>query len=100
MNKKDLVERIATSADLTRLQAAKAVDAFMTCVQDGLCHGERVALSGFGTFVISHRKAKKVRDPRNGGRIVLPETAVVRFSPGHELKSKVAANNCNGCSPG
>ena len=63
MNKKDLIGRIAVEANISRLQAARAVDCFVESVQSSLVKGDRVTLSGFGTFAVSHRKARMVRDP-------------------------------------
>lgn len=86
MNKRDLVEKIAEDAALTRTQAAKALDAFIDGVQTGLSRGDRVALVGFGTFAVAERKARRVRNPK-GGTLRIPARRVARFSPGVELKA-------------
>lgn len=86
MNKRDLVRKIAHDARLTNLQAAKALDAVLDGVQSSLIRGDRVTLVGFGTFVTSEHKARKVRDPRFGGTMQIAARRVARFAPGMELR--------------
>jgi DNA-binding protein HU-beta len=86
MNKKDLVGKIATDARLTRTQAARALEAFLEGIRASLVSGDRVTISGFGTFGVLHRKARRVRNPRNGGAIEIAAKRVARFAPGTELK--------------
>ena len=86
MNKKDLVGKIASDARLTRMQATHALDAILEGIQASLVKGDRVTISGFGTFGVSQRKARMVRDPRNGGRIQIAAKRVPRFAPGNELR--------------
>ena len=89
MNRRDLIGRMAEGADLTRAQAAKALDAFIQGVQSSLLEGDRVTLSGFGSFAVSVRKARSVRDPRSGNPIRIAERRIPRFAPGMELKAAV-----------
>ena len=93
MNKRDLIDRMAEDAQLTKAQAGKALEAFLDAVQSGLIRGDRVALVGFGTFVLSERKARVVRDPRRGTQIQIPARRVARFSPGMELKAAIDGAN-------
>ncbi len=86
MNKRDLVRKIAQDARLSNMQAAKALDAVLDGVQSSLIRGDRVTLVGFGTFVTSEHKARKVRDPRFGGTMQIAARRVARFSPGIELR--------------
>jgi DNA-binding protein HU-beta len=86
VNKRDLVGKIAVDARLTRAQAARAVDAFLEGIQSSLANGKRVTLSGFGTFGVSHRKARQVRNPRNGRAMEIAARRVPRFAPGADLK--------------
>jgi DNA-binding protein HU-beta len=90
VNKRDLVESIAGNAHITRVQAAKALEAFIQTVQDSLVNGDRVTVMGFGTFAVSHRKARRVREPRRGITMEIKATRVARFAPGLELKSALA----------
>ena len=89
MNKRDLVGKIAADARLTRAQASRALDAILEGIQSSLVHGDRVTISGFGTFGVSHRKARRVRNPRSGGPIEIAARRVPRFAPGAELKTVV-----------
>jgi len=89
VNKKDLVGKIAADARLTRSQAARALDAFLEGIQASLVRGDRVTISGFGTFGVSHRKARRVRNPKSGSAIQVAAKRVPRFAPGAELKSAI-----------
>lgn len=89
MNKRDLIGKIASDARLTRAQAARALDAFLEGIQSGLSRGDRVTISGFGSFGVLHRKARRVRNPSNGKAIEIAAKRVPRFAPGSELKSAI-----------
>ena len=89
MNKRDLVGKMALDARLTRTQATRALDAFLEGIQTSLVRGDRVTISGFGTFGVSQRKARKVRNPRSGSAIEIAAKRVPRFAPGLELKSAI-----------
>jgi nucleoid DNA-binding protein len=80
---------IAIEAGLTRVQAARAVEAFVQGVQRGLVRGDRVTISGFGTFGVSQRKARQVRNPRSGHAMEIAAKRVPRFAPGMDLKSAI-----------
>jgi DNA-binding protein HU-beta len=86
VNKRDLVGKIAVDARLTRAQAARALDAFLQGIQTSLVRGDRVTLSGFGTFGVMHRKARQVRNPRSGRAMEVAAKRVPRFAPGADLK--------------
>jgi len=86
VNKRDLVGKIALEASLTRAQAARALDAFVNGIQSSLANGNRVTISGFGTFGVSHRKARQVRNPRSGHAMEIAARRVARFAPGPGLK--------------
>jgi len=89
VTKKDLVGKIASDASITRAQATRALNAFLSGIQSSLERGDRVTISGFGTFGVSHRKARRVRNPRNGGSIEVKAKRVPRFAPGLDLKSAI-----------
>jgi DNA-binding protein HU-beta len=86
VNKKDLAEKVASDANLTRAQAARAVEAFVSGIRDSLASGGRVTISGFGTFNVSDHKARRVRDPRNGGDLQIAARRVPRFAPALNLR--------------
>jgi DNA-binding protein HU-beta len=96
VNKRDLVGKIASEASLTRAQASRALDAFVQGIQTSLVRGDRVTISGFGTFGVSHRKARRVRNPRSGSAIEVAAKWVPRFAPGVELKSAIERHASNG----
>lgn len=89
MNKRDLVKRIAADAQLTQVQAARAVDSFLEAVQSTLTKGNRVTLMGFGSFVVAQHKARMVRDPRRGVPVRIAARPVARFAAGLELKAAI-----------
>lgn len=99
MNKRDLIGKIAADARLTRAQAARALDAFLEGIQSGLTRGDRVTISGFGSFGVLHRKARRVRNPSNGTAIEIAAKRVPRFAPGNELKSAIQQAGRDGRPP-
>ena len=89
MTKADLVVRIAEKANLTKAAAEKALGAFLEAVEDTLIKEGKLTLTGFGTFAVETRKARKGRNPRTGEVIDIPATKVVKFRPGKLLKEAV-----------
>jgi DNA-binding protein HU-beta len=86
VNKRELVDRIAEEARITKIEAGRAVESFVRLVRGSLVKGERVTLLGFGTFGVSQHKARRVRDPRRGTTMEIGARRVARFAPGLELK--------------
>ena len=89
MNKTELVEFIATQADLSKAKAAEAVDAFVEAVTTSLQKGKDVTLVGFGTFTISKRAARTGRNPQTGATIKIAASKAPKFRPGKSLKDAV-----------
>jgi DNA-binding protein HU-beta len=89
MNKAELIDSIASEADLTKADAKKALDAFIDTTTKALKKGNRVALVGFGSFSVSKRSARKGRNPQTGKEIKIPAKKVVKFKPGAELSEKI-----------
>lgn len=89
MTKRDLVGRVAVEASLTRAQAARALEAILQGIQASLVRGDRVTISGFGTFGVSNRKARRVINPRGGNSIEVAAKRVPRFAAGVDLKSAI-----------
>ena len=73
MNKTDLVNAVAEKTELSKKDAAKAVDAVFETVMDSLSEGEKVQIIGFGNFEVRERKARKGRNPQTGEEIQIPE---------------------------
>lgn len=85
MNKAELVDVIAKRSGLTKVDAKKALDAFINVSKETLCNNERISLVGFGSFYIQERPARKGRNPRTGAEITIEEKKIVKFKPGAEL---------------
>lgn len=88
-NKNELVAKVATKAGLTKVDAAKAVDAFIETVTKELSKAGEVRLVGFGTFAVAKRKATEGRNPRTGAVIKIPASKQPKFKPGKALKDAV-----------
>ncbi len=86
MIKADLVNKIAGKAGITKAAAEKALNGFLDAVQETLSKKGKVTLTGFGSFVVEKRQARKGRNPRTGAAIDIPASWVVKFRPGKNLK--------------
>ncbi|MBQ2884861.1 MAG: HU family DNA-binding protein [Alphaproteobacteria bacterium] len=86
MNKNDLVANIAAEAGLTKVDAAKAVDAFVASVTKALKKGDDIRLIGFGTFAVNKRAATTARNPRTGATIKVPAKKLAKFKAGKTLQ--------------
>lgn len=89
MTKAELIDKIATSANLTKADAARALDATLDSVKAAMKKGQKVTLVGFGTFSVSKRKARKGRNPRTGAEIKIPAAKVPKFTAGKTLKDAI-----------
>ena len=89
VNKNDLVAAVADGADLSKADAAKAVDAVFDSITDSLKSGGDVRLVGFGTFSVANRKASTGRNPRTGEAIQIPASKQPKFKAGKGLKDAV-----------
>lgn len=89
MNKAELIEAIAKESKITKADAKRSIDAFMTVVGNSLKKGEKVTLIGFGTFSVYERKAREGRNPRTGKAIKIAAKKVVKFKAGADLSGKV-----------
>jgi len=90
MNKSELIDAIAASAQLTKADAARALDGFTNAVTNALKAGDSVALVGFGTFSVKERAARKGRNPKTGEEIEIAASKVPDFKAGKGLKDAVA----------
>jgi len=89
MNKSELIQAVAESADIPKATAAKAIDAIVENVKDSLAKGDSVTLIGFGTFMVRERAARVGRNPRTGERLDIKAANVPVFKPGKALKDAV-----------
>jgi DNA-binding protein HU-beta len=90
MNKAELIDAIASEANLTKADAKKALDAFVNATTKALKKGDRVALVGFGSFSVSKRSARTGRNPQTGAPIQIPAKKVVKFKAGSDLSDAVS----------
>ncbi|CAO1663665.1 nucleoid-associated protein HU-beta [Salinicola sp. LHM] len=89
MNKSELIEAIAASADIPKAAATRALDAMIESVSDSLKKGDSVALVGFGTFAVKERAARTGRNPQTGKPIEISAAKVPSFKAGKALKDAV-----------
>ena len=89
MNKAELVEAVASAANLSKADAGRAVDAVVGSIASSLSNGEQVAVVGFGTFSVKHRAARAGRNPRTGEAIQIQASNVPGFKAGKALKDAV-----------
>ena len=89
MNKAELVDSVASSANLSKADAGRAVDAVLGSISGSLSNGQQVAIVGFGTFSVKHRAARAGRNPRTGEAINIAASNVPGFKAGKGLKSAV-----------
>lgn len=89
MNKSELIEAIAASADIPKAAATRALDAMIDAVTETLKNGDSVALVGFGTFSVKERAARTGRNPQTGAPINIAAAKVPGFKAGKALKDAV-----------
>lgn len=86
MNKSELIDHIATQADISKNVAASTLDALIGAVTDTLKAGKSVSLPGFGTFSAGERAARTGRNPRTGEALAIKAAKVPKFSAGKGLR--------------
>jgi len=89
MNKSELVEAVASAADLSKADSARAVDGVIAAVTEALKSGDQVTVVGFGTFLVRKREARTGRNPRTGESIKIAASNVPAFKAGKALKDAV-----------
>jgi DNA-binding protein HU-beta len=89
VNKKEMVDKLAAEASVSKKEAGKLLDSFIKVVEDELATGGSVRLVGFGSFVVKQNSARKGVDPRTKAPINIPAKKVPKFVPGKELKERV-----------
>ena len=90
MNKSQLIDTLAARFEGNRKQAAHALESVLDTITREVAKGEKVAITGFGSFEKRVRDARWVRNPRTGERIKAKKTAIPKFSPGADLKNVVS----------
>lgn len=89
MNKSELIDAIASNAEISKAAAGRALDATVTAVKLALKTKDSVTLVGFGTFYLGERAARTGRNPRTGKSIKIKAAKVPKFRPGKGLKDAV-----------
>jgi DNA-binding protein HU-beta len=89
MTKQDLVAQVAKQSNLSMRAAKAAVDAVFSTVAGAMKRGEKVVVTGFGTFLVRKRAARKGRNPQTGAEIQIPASKTPGFTAGKSLKRMV-----------
>jgi len=89
LNKADLINHVASSADLDKASATAAVEAVLSGITNTLTAGDTVSLIGFGAFSVTDRAARTARNPRTGESIDVPASKAPKFKAGKALKDAV-----------
>jgi len=89
MNKNELINEVAESVSLSKVDAAQAVDGVFNTIVNTLAAGEEVRFVGFGTFSVAQRQASEGRNPRTGEKIQIPASKQPKFKAGKALKDAV-----------
>ncbi len=85
----DLVDQVASQANLTRIQADECIRTVLDAIVDSLHRGEKVELRGFGSFRIRERGSRLGRNPKTGESVKVPAKRIPYFKPGKELKESL-----------
>ncbi|OGA05995.1 MAG: DNA-binding protein HU [Betaproteobacteria bacterium RIFCSPLOWO2_02_FULL_64_12] len=89
MNKNEIIDHVAKSADISKAAAGRALDATVGAIKTALKKGGMVTLVGFGTFYVGRRAARNGRNPRTGAVIKIRAAKVPKFRAGKALKDAV-----------
>jgi DNA-binding protein HU-beta len=89
VNKQQLIDAAADSAELGKTDMSRALDALLGTITDALKAGEKVAVTGFGTFEVRDRSARTARNPQTGEEIQVPASRAPAFKAGKALKDAV-----------
>ncbi len=89
MNKSELIDAIASQAQLSKADAGRALDALTHAVSDSLKKGDTVTLVGFGSFEVKERAERKGRNPQTGAEITIAAAKIPGFKAGKALKDAV-----------
>lgn len=89
MTKSDIIAEIANKSNLTKADAEKALNSFVEITKDTLKKEGRLALAGFGSFIVSERKERQGRNPQTGEIMTIKASKTVRFRAGKALKESL-----------
>ena len=89
MNKTELVDALANATDMSKSDAASALDSVVAIITDAMKAGETVSITGFGAFSVGDRAARTGRNPQTGESIDIPAAKIPKFKAGKALKDAV-----------
>jgi integration host factor subunit alpha len=89
MTKTDVVEVIYERVGLSRREAAEVVDSVLEIIKDSLHRGEKVKISGFGSFVVNRKRARRGRNPQTGATLIISSRCVLSFKASDILKQRL-----------
>jgi len=89
MTKITVAKALQSKTNLDREKSKEALEIFLSAVKDGLIRGEKVALVGFGTFLVKNTQPRNGRNPKSGESVEIPGKKVVRFKPGLAFRKAV-----------
>lgn len=89
MTKNQLIEKVAKKSHLTKRAAADAVNSVFSLIQENLNRGEKTIITGFGTFLVRSRAARRGRNPQTGETIQIPGKKLPSFVAGKTIKRKI-----------
>ncbi|MGN6699035.1 MAG: HU family DNA-binding protein [Thermomicrobiales bacterium] len=89
MRKQDLVKEVATQTNMSPRQVQLVVDATFNAIRDSMAKGEKVTLTGFGSFEVAERNEREGRNPRTGEKITIAARKAPQFHAGSELKRAI-----------
>jgi DNA-binding protein HU-beta len=89
MNQAELIDTVATTADIKKTDASKVVQAVFEGISSALARGEEVRLSGFGIFEVAERAAREGRNPRTGEVVQIAASKAPKFKPAKQLRDLV-----------
>ncbi|MCL2344789.1 MAG: HU family DNA-binding protein [Desulfobulbus sp.] len=89
MNKTELIDQIASAAEISKAAAGRALDATVAAVKTALKNGDTVNLVGFGTFYVGERAARTGRNPRTGKTLQIKAAKSPKFRAGKTLKDAI-----------
>lgn len=89
MTKNELIEKVAKKSHLTKRASADAVNSVFDIIKDNMTRGEKTIITGFGTFLIRSRAARRGRNPQTGSVIQIPSKKLPSFVAGKTIKRQV-----------
>lgn len=92
MNKGELIQRVADETDMTQKQVDTILSSLIEVIKRQVANGDKVTITGFGTFEKRHRKARTGRNPRTGEAMQIEASSVPAFSAGKQFKDSVKAS--------